>query len=66
VPRFLNKVVTGLLQVTGGTTGKVLTSDSAGNATWQDPTVADGSVTTAKLDSDEIDLYVKLAAEVYE
>lgn len=39
MPRFLQKIVAGTLQVTGGSpgSGKVLTSDASGNATWATP-----------------------------
>jgi hypothetical protein len=39
MPRFLQKIIAGTLQVTGGTiaSGRLLTSDEYGNATWQPP-----------------------------
>jgi hypothetical protein len=49
-----NLATTGTLKVAGGNpgAGKVLTSDTNGNATWQaipSPTIADGSITSAKI-----------------
>lgn len=39
MPRFLQKIIAGTLQVTGGSpaSGRLLTSDSSGNATWAAP-----------------------------
>lgn len=39
MPKFLQKIVAGTLQVTGGTpaSGRLLTSDANGNATWAVP-----------------------------
>jgi hypothetical protein len=70
MPRFLKSVSTVAFSLTGGTpgAGKVLTSDSSGNGTWETPSgapPADGSITTAKLADTEITLYVKLNAEVF-
>jgi hypothetical protein len=69
MPKILKTIVTPSLQVTGGTTtaGYVLTSDGSGNAEWSavSATAADGSITTAKLATNETDLYAKLAAEVF-
>jgi hypothetical protein len=51
-PTFTGTVVTPALQVTGGTlvSGKVLTSDSSGNATWQTPVSGFADPTTTKGD----------------
>lgn len=68
MPRFLQKIVASALQVTGGSpgTGKVLTSDLYGNATWQDPAApADGSITSAKFSDAEVAAYIKLNSEVF-
>jgi hypothetical protein len=42
-----NTIFNGVIQITGGTpgTGKVLTSDASGNATWQVPTGGGGGTT---------------------
>lgn len=69
MPRFLKSISTVAFTLTGSTpgAGKVLTSDANGNASWEEAAagLSDGSVTTAKLSSDEIALYVKLTSEVY-
>lgn len=70
MPRFLQKIVASALQVTGGTpgTGKVLTSDLYGNATWQDPaatSVTDGSLTSAKFSDADVAAYIKFNSEVF-
>lgn len=69
--RFLKSLTTVAFTLTGGTpgAGKVLTSDANGNASWQTPTSgapAPGSIGVLQLNDDEIALYVKLNAEVFD
>lgn len=50
-PTFTGTVITPNLQITGGTpaAGNVLTSDTAGNATWTTPAAGAGNATTTAL-----------------